>query len=195
MTSLDAGTTSRLNEATDRLAAAAAAVADAFAMQIRVAVNVLRNAVQAMAGDLSRRTLSDVEFALGDLRAAVDELPPEDAEVFEDPMATITGAVEELGRETALPTYLQARIAALREKAEERARAIEREPYRPPEAPPEPLPHEPRSLRIEAVKLRAQLRAFGFAPEPLDRLIQDPEEFRLSQLRELVEELDVIAGR
>ena len=58
----------------------------------------------------------------------------------------------------------------------------------------ETLPHPPESLREEALPLREQLAAAGFATPALDGLIDDPESLRFHSINEIVDELDVIAG-
>jgi hypothetical protein len=71
-------------------------------------------------------------------------------------------------------------------------KAIERQTY--VEGGAGRLPHPPGALREEAVPLARQLTAAGFHTPALDALIADPESLRFHSIRELLDELDVIAG-
>ena len=71
-------------------------------------------------------------------------------------------------------------------------KAIERQTY--VEGGSVALPHPPEALREEALPLARQLAASGFHTPALDALIADPESFRFHLIRELLDELDVIAG-
>jgi len=50
------------------------------------------------------------------------------------------------------------------------------------------------ALRDEALPLRDQLVAAGFATPALDGLIDDPASLRFHSLTEIVDELEVIGG-
>jgi predicted naringenin-chalcone synthase len=56
------------------------------------------------------------------------------------------------------------------------------------------LPHPPASLRDDAIPLARQLTAAGFATPSIDALIAEPASLRFHSIREILDELDVIAG-
>ena len=71
---------------------------------------------------------------------------------------------------------------------------MERNQYRAEETPEAPLPHDPETLRDEAIPLVRQLAAAGFETPALGQLVADPGSVRYHTLREIEDELDVIAG-
>jgi outer membrane murein-binding lipoprotein Lpp len=155
---------------------------------------VLANAIDgAREGGVNAARVNDIEFALHDLAAAVDELPATDANRLAPALAMMREDVERLRQETALPREVIDRIRALQAKLRTRAAAIERQTYREG-GDAAPLPHPPEELRADALPLRAELAAAGFATPSLDALIDDPSSVRFHSLGELVDELDVVAG-
>jgi hypothetical protein len=85
-------------------------------------------------------------------------------------------------------------IRSFQSKLRARRVAIERQTYRPEGAAQEPLHHPPDQLRAEAVPLRQQVAAAGFATPALDGLISDPASLRFHSINEIINELDVIVG-
>ena len=157
-----------------------------------VFLTVLANAVAGARDGINAARVNDIEFALNDLAATVDELPAIDAERLAAPLAMMREDVERLKQETALPREVVDRIRSLQTKLRARAAAVERQTYREGDAAP--LPHPPEQLRAEALPLRDALAAAGFATPALDGFIDDPSSLRFHSMSEIVDELDVIAG-
>jgi hypothetical protein len=63
-----------------QLRTAAGEVDPGSAPQLGLCVNVLANAVAAGRGGVNAAVVNDIEFALNDLSAAIDELPQPDAD-------------------------------------------------------------------------------------------------------------------
>ena len=161
--------------------------------QLDVFLAVLANAIAGARDGVNAARVNDIEFALNDLAAAVDELPAADANRLAAPLAMMRQDVERLKQETSLPRELVEGIRTLQAKLHARAAAIERQTYREG-GDGAPLPHPPEELRAEALPLRALLAAAGFATPALDALIDDPSSVRFHSLGEIVDELDVVAG-
>jgi hypothetical protein len=164
-----------------------------YAPQLELSLSVLTNAIAAAREGANAARVNDIEFALNDLVAAIDELPAADAERLASPLQMIRDDVARLKAETALPPEIVDRIHLLQKKLRTRAAAIERQTYREG-GDGAPLPHPAEELRAEALPLREQLTAAGFATPALDALIDDPASLRLHSITDIVDELDVIAG-
>jgi hypothetical protein len=143
---------------------------------------------------VSAATVNDIEFALSDLAGVVRDLSAADAERIEPIVKLLQDDVARLKESTALPATVTTAIRALQSKLKARRAAIERQTYRPEGAPPEELPHPPQEVQREAVPLRQQLAAAGFATPGLDGLISDPSSLRFHSITEILNELDVIVG-
>jgi len=175
-----------------QLRAAAAEIDPQTAPQLGLCINVLANAVEAARGGVNAAAASDIEFAFNDVTAAIDQLSQADADRLAPIITTLRRDVDALTAATALDPALVAQIHAFQSKLRERMKAIERQTF--VEGGAEPLPHPPAELREEAVPLARQLVAAGFETPALNALIADPESVRLHSLRDIVDELDVIAG-
>ena len=175
-----------------QLRAASADIDPQSAPQLGLCINVLANAVAAARNGVNAAVANDIEFAFNDLSAAIDDLPQSDADRLAPIIATLRRDVDALTAATALDPALVAQIHAFQSKLRERMKAIERQTF--VEGGAEPLPHPPEVLRDEAVPLARQLAASGFETPALNALIADPESVRLHSLRDIVDELDVIAG-
>lgn len=157
----------------------------------RLGADVLANALAtAQATGLNAARVNDIEFALNDLAAAVEEAGASDS-VYSAIELLRSDAVA-LHAATALAPELLQAIRDLQVKLKARARALERGQYRAEGAAAEPLPHPPAELRDAAVPLARQLAAAGFETPCLDLLIGDPDELRYHTINEIVDELDVI---
>jgi len=184
-----------LEAALFQLRTAIAALEDDFyAMQIKLAVNVLAGAVQSAGRSLSASTVGEMEFALNDLTGLAGELAASDAAVLEPAIAMLREDVARLKAETSLPPAVVQAIGAFQSRLRARRAAIERETFRDPTSPAQPLPHPPEELRAEALPLREQLAGAGFATPTLDILIAEPASLRFHTINEIIDELDVIAG-
>lgn len=181
-----------LEAALFQLRAAASDIDRDVAPQLALCVNVLANAIASGRDGVNASVASDIEFAFNDLSAAVDELPQADADRLAPIMATLRRDVEALTAATALDPAVITQIRAFQAKLRERMKAIERQTY--VEGPSEELPHPPEALRDEAIPIARQLLAAGFATPALNALISDPASTRLHSLRDVADELDVIAG-
>ncbi|HXH37245.1 MAG TPA: hypothetical protein VNN08_01320 [Thermoanaerobaculia bacterium] len=175
-----------------QLRVAAAEVEPGSAPQLGLCVNVLANAVAAGREGVNASVVNDIEFAINDLSAAIDELPQADADRLAPLMEAFREDLAGLKAATALDPDLIGWIRGFQSKLRERMKAIERQTY--VEGGSVPLPHPPETLREEAVPLASQLAAAGFHTQALDTLIADPESLRFHSIRELLDELDVIAG-
>jgi hypothetical protein len=181
-----------LEAALFQLRAAAAGIDSQSAPQLGLCINVLANAVAAAHDGVNAAVVNDIDFAMNDLNAAIDELPQADADTLAPLLATLREDVAALKSATALDPALLGQIRAFQSKLRERMKAIERQTY--VEGDPEPLPHPPESLRDHAIPLARQLLAAGFETPALNSLIAEPESLRFHSIRELHDELDVIAG-
>lgn len=170
----------------------AAIADDPGAMSISIAANVLSNAIAAAKGEgINAARVNDIEFAMNDLIAAVDDGGAPDP-VFAA-IAMLQNDVARMRNATAIPKEIVAAIRVLQSKLRERAKAMERAQYRMEGAEAEPLPYTPEDLRNEAVPLARELAAAGFSTPSLDELIAARDELRYHTLNEIVDELDVIA--
>jgi hypothetical protein len=136
--------------------------------------------------------VNDIEFALNDLIAAVDDAGAPDlvcaaVAMLQNDAATLRAA-------SALPKEVVTAIRALQTKLRARAKALERSQYRAEGTEPEPLPHPPEELREAAIPLAHALAAAGFDTPTLDSLVADPNSLRYHTINEIVDELDVVAG-
>jgi hypothetical protein len=174
--------------------AVAALEDDFYATQIKLAVNVLAGAIQSAGQSLTAAGVGEMEFALNDLTGLAGELAALDAAAMEPAIAMLREDLARLKAETSLPPALVQAIGALQGKLRARRAAIERETFREPSTPAEPLPHPPEELRAEALPLREQFAAAGFATPSLDILIAEPASLRFHTINEIIDELDVIAG-
>lgn len=172
----------------------AAIADDPGAMAIGIAANVLANAVAAAKQDgINAARVNDIEFAMNDLVAAVDDEGNAPDGVFAA-IAMLQNDVARLRNATAIPKEIVASIRELQTKLRTRAKAMERAQYRAEGSDAEPLPHSPEELRALAVPLARQLAAAGFATPALDELVAGHDELRYHTLNEVVDELDPIAG-
>ena len=182
-----------LEAALFQLRSGAEGVEPLYASQLELCLSVLAGAIAGARDGINAARVNDIEFALNDLAATIDELPAADAERLTTPLAMMREDVDRLKAETSLSRELVDRVRAFQQKLRERARAVERQTYRE-ESDGEPLPHPPEALRQDALSLRDQLAAAGFATPALDGLIDDPASLRFHSIREIVDELDVITG-
>jgi len=162
--------------------------------EMQLTVNLLSNSVDAARQGVSAATVSDIEFALNDVAAAVRDLSAADAERIEPIVAMLQEDVARLKESTALAPAVSNAVRALQSKLKARRAAIEKSTYRAEGAPAVELPHPPQDLQKEAVPLKQQLAAAGFATPALDGLISDPESLRFHSITEILNELDVIVG-
>ena len=163
-------------------------------MAIRISADLLGNAVQAAkATGVNAARVNDIDFALNDLVAAIDDAASAPDQVYQV-VALLQNDTAALRTLTALPKEIVAGIHALQAKLRARAKAMERAQYRAEGTEPEPLPHPPEELRTDAIPLARHLAAAGFDTPALDMLVADPDELRYHTINEIVDELDVIAG-
>jgi hypothetical protein len=166
---------------------------DPMLLAIRIGADVLGNAVTAAKdGGINAARVNDIEFALNDLIAAVDDTGAPD-EVYAA-IALLQNDTAALRNANALPAELHKSVRELQSKLKERAKAMERAQYRAEGTVADQLPHSPESLREAAVPIARQLVAAGFETPSLDELIARPHELRYHTLNEVVDELDVIIG-
>ena len=166
---------------------------DPMMMGIRISADVLANAVAAAKNDgVNAARVNDIEFALNDLIAAIDDAGAPD-EVF-SAVALLQNDAAALRNANALPKELLQAMRSLREKLKTRAAAMERSQYRKEGSVADELPHPPQELREAAVPIARQLEAAGFATPALDLLIADPHELRYHTINEIADELDVVIG-
>lgn len=182
-----------LEAALFQLRAGAEDVDAIYASQLELSLSVLANAIAGARDGLNAARVGDIEFALNDLAAAVDELPAADANRLAEPLQLMREDLGRLKEATSLDAGVVAQIRALQTKLRARRAAIERQTYREGGGD-EALPHPPDELRAEAVPLRDALAAAGFATPALDGLIDDPAALRFHSLGKIFDELDVIAG-
>lgn len=175
-----------------QLRAAASNVDPESAPQLGLCINVLANAVAAGRDGVNAAVVNDIEFAMNDVAAAIDELSQADADLLTPFLGTLRQDLESLKSATALDPALIAQIRGFQSKLRERMKAIERQTF--VEDGSVPLPHPPEALREEALPIARQLTAAGFLTPALGALIAEPESLRFHSIRELSDELDVIAG-
>jgi hypothetical protein len=167
---------------------------DPMLATIRISADVVGNAVEAAREQgVNAARVNDIEFALNDLVAAVDDASGAADGVYAA-IALLQNDAASLRAATALPKELIESIRALQEKLRTRAKAVERSQYRAEGTEAGPFPHPPEELRDEAIPLARQLSAAGFTTPSLDELIAEPESLRYHTINEIVDELDVIAG-
>ena len=170
-----------------------AAADDMELMAVRISTDVLANALQAAKDQgVNAARVNDIEFALNDLVAAIDDAGAPDAllgsvMMLQNDAAALRAAV-------ALPAEVVAAVRSLQVKLKARAKAMERSQFRMEGAPEEPLPHPPAELKEAAIPIARQLAAAGFETPVLDTLIANADELRYHTLNELVDELDVVVG-
>lgn len=165
-----------------------------FGPRLDLCLSVLANAIAQAREGINASLVSDIEFALNDLAATVDELSAEDAERLTGAVAMMREDVERLKQQTSLEPETVGRIRGLQSKMRMRRSAIERQTYRPEGSPEEALPHPAAELRAEAIPIREDLAGAGFATPELDGLIADPDSLRFHSLTAILNELEVIAG-
>jgi hypothetical protein len=166
---------------------------DPMLLPIRISADVLANAVVAAKNDgVNAARVNDIEFALNDLIAAIDDAGAPD-EVY-PAIALLQNDTASLRNATALPMELTNSIRELQTKLKERAKAMERAQYRLEGSAAEELPHAPAALREAAIPIARQLVAAGFGTPSLDLLIAQPGELRYHTINEIVDELDVVLG-
>lgn len=172
----------------------AAIADDPGAMAISIAANVLGNAIASAKQDgVNAARVNDIEFAMNDLVAAVDDEGNAPDGVFAA-IAMLQNDVARLRTATAIPKETVAAIRDLQSRLRARSKAMERAQYRAEGTEAEPLPHSPEELRALAVPLARQLGEAGFATPSLDELIASHAEVRYHTLTEVADELDGIAG-
>ncbi|HYC89505.1 MAG TPA: hypothetical protein VEO54_09870 [Thermoanaerobaculia bacterium] len=166
---------------------------DPMLLPIRISADVLaRNLAAAKELGVNAARVNDIEFALNDLVAAIDDAGAPD-DVYRV-IALLQNDAAALRAATALPPGVVGAARALQLKLKARARAMERAQYRAEGTAPEPLPHPPEELRNDAIPLVRQLTAAGFDTPSLVSLVADPDELRYHTLNEVVDELDVVIG-
>jgi hypothetical protein len=175
-----------------QLRAATSDVDPASAPQFGLCINVLAGAIAAGHDGVNAAIVNDIEFAMNDLIAAIDELPQTDADRLAPLLGVLRKDLAALKSATALDPGLVAQIRGFQSKLRARMKAIERQTY--VEGASVPLPHPPEALREEAMPLANQLAAVGFPTPALDALISEPDSLRLHSIRDLFDELEVIAG-
>jgi len=177
-----------------QLKSAAASVDPMSASQMHLTISVLSNAVEAAGHGVSAAIVNDIEFALNDVAGMIGELNAADAARIAPIVTLLQDDVARLKESSSLPADVVNCVRALQTKLKTRRAAIERSTYRPEGSPEEPLPHPPQDLQKEAVPLRQQLAAAGFATPALDGLIAEPASLRFHSINEILNELDVIVG-
>ena len=155
---------------------------------------VLHDAADAAVAQPDARRIADLDFALTDLRAAVDDLPSIERNQFHQPMEELTALITEMRERTRLPQALLDHIARLRTRLEERRIAVSRQGFTPPGTTPPPLPHPTEQLAADAKDIQRALRKAGFDTPSLDQLVDSPQSVYMSELSNIVDELDVITG-
>jgi len=176
-----------------QLRSAAESIEDEFVRtQMRLATGVLGNAIDAAADGVNAAIVNEIEFALNDVVAAVNDLPANESAAIESAMTMLQNDVASLKSATALPADVVDGIRAFQTKLKTRRNAIERQTYM--ENATEPLPHAPEELREEALPLRQRLAGAGFFTPALDTLISDPSSLRFHSINAIIDELDVVSG-
>ena len=166
---------------------------DPLYVPIRIGADILANAVAgAKEGGVNAARVNDIEFALNDLVAAIDDTGAPD-EVYRA-VALLQNDAASLRAASALPVELTKAMHALQAKLKARAKAMERGQYRAEGTDLEPLPHPPQELREDAIPIVRQLTAEGFDMPALESLLTHPEELRYHTLNEIADELEVVLG-
>ena len=166
---------------------------DPMLLPIRIGADVLSNALTAAKHEgVNAARVNDIEFALNDLIAAIDDAGAPD-EVY-SAVALLQNDAAALRNATALPAELTKAIRELQAKLKERAKAMERSQYRVEGSVAEALPHDPEELRMDAIPIVRQLAAAGFDTPAIDLLVAEPDELRYHTINEIVDELDVVLG-
>jgi hypothetical protein len=181
-----------LEAALVQLRAAASGIERELAPQLALSINILANAIASGHDGVNASVASDVEFAFNDLSAAVDELPQPDADRLAPMMTGLRRDIDAMTAATGLDHAVIAQIRAFQSRLRERMKAVERQTFL--EDGGEVLPHPPEALREEAIPIARQLIAAGFQTPALNALIAEPESIRFHSLRDMLDELDVIAG-
>lgn len=166
---------------------------DAAELPIRISADVLERALRAGSAGMNTARVNDIEFAMNDLVAAIEEVNA--SSEARAAVALMREDVRALREAYRLPAELALSLQALQEKLKARARAMERSQYREAGTEPAPLPHPPEELREDAIPLVRQLEAEGFQTPMLDALLASPEEVRYHTLNEIVDELETIVGQ
>jgi hypothetical protein len=161
-------------------------------LPIRVSADVLTNAIVAAKEGLNSARVNDIEFALNDLIASVDDAGGPD--VVCAAMALLANDTAALRRIHALPPEIVETARDLQRRLRERAVAMERSQYRLEGTQAIPLPHMPAELREAAIPLARQLHAAGFMTPAIDALVEDEDSLRYHSINEIVDELDAIIG-
>ncbi|HEX8171135.1 MAG TPA: hypothetical protein VF824_11400 [Thermoanaerobaculia bacterium] len=159
---------------------------------VRIGADVLSNAINAAKEGLNAARVNDIEFALNDLVAAIDDAGAPDA--LCGVVALLQNDAASLRAQTQLPRPVVDSIRELQSRLRVRAKAMERSQYRAEGTTAEELPHPPDELRAAAIPIARHLAAAGFDTPALDTLVADPEDVRYHTLNEIVDELDVIVG-
>ena len=166
---------------------------DPMLFPIRISADVLgRHLAAAKEHGVNAARVNDIEFALNDLVAAIDDAGAPD-EVYRA-IALLQNDAAALRAASALPAAVINAVRALQLKLKTRAKAMERAQYRAEGTEAEPFPHPPEELRNDAIPLVRQLTAAGFDTPSLVSLVADPDELRYHTLNEVVDELDVVVG-
>jgi hypothetical protein len=181
-----------LEAALFQLRAAASDIDAEVAPQLGLSINILAGAIASGREGVNASVASDIQFAFNDLSAAVDELPQSDADRLAPIIDTLRRDIDALSAAVALDPTVIGQIRAFQWKLRERMKAIERQTF--VEGGAEELPHVPEVLREEAIPIARQLAAAGFQTPSLNALIAEPESVRFHSLREMLDELSVIAG-
>lgn len=162
-------------------------------LPIRLSTDVLANAISAAEIEgINPARVNDIEFALNDLIAAVDDAGAPD--VLCVAIALLQNDTAALRRAHSLGEEATNVARDLQRRLRDRARTMERSQYRVEGTEAAPLPHSPEELHELAVPLGRQLAAAGFVTPALDQLIAHPDSLRYHSLNEIVDELDAIFG-
>jgi hypothetical protein len=161
-------------------------------LELRLATNVLAGAVAAARSEgVTAARMRDIDFALGDLVAAAEDLHDE---AIQGSLEMLREDAERLRVVNRIPETLALEVRTLQEALRDRSRAMERAQYRVEGSREEPLPHPPEELRAAAIPLARQLAAAGFDTPALAALIADSESLRYHVMREIADELDAVLG-
>jgi hypothetical protein len=171
----------------------AALVDDPELLPMRLSADVLGHAIAAAKEHgVNAARVNDIEFALNDLVAAVDDAGAPD--VVLSAIALLQNDTAALRRANALPAETVAAVRELQTRLRARGKALERNQFRIEGTEAAPPPHPPAELRELAIPIARQLGGAGFATPILDQLIADPASLLYHSINELVDELDVIVG-
>ncbi|HUR81458.1 MAG TPA: hypothetical protein VM733_11875 [Thermoanaerobaculia bacterium] len=166
---------------------------DPMYLAIRISADVLsQNLAVAKERGVNAARVNDIEFALNDLVAAIDDAGAPD-EVYRA-VALLQSDTAALRQASSLPPGVIDAVRALQVKLKARAKAMERAQFRAEGTEADPLPHPPEELRNDAIPLVRQLTAAGFDTPSLVGLVADPDELRYHTLNEVADELGVVVG-